>query len=137
MSESKSSTFKIVRKDQIKAFLSVDPVILLESKPVLPAKFLINTETDGILFELIMNNSSVMTNASNSSALFFLDCTLNCIFFVDPVYFAFIKQKLSSTETQIEQANTSTNKPVHNKWLDKSFSLSGKLFMRFKLISCF
>ena len=112
--------FKVVRKDQIKAFLSDNPAIHLESMPIIPGKVQFNPETEGILFEVQLNNSSV--------TLILLDSVGKCLFFVEPFYNSFVKDKffIDSRDNSKLNAVTSISANLNNKWLDRSFSLSGK-----------
>ena len=119
-----SSSFKVVRKKQIKAFLSADPVLLLESAPVIPGKFPFNPEADGILFEIGFNDENTLR-----SALLFMDSTAKRISFVDPVYTKFAKDKFFIDPRDNSKPGITGTAPanLNNKWLDRSFSLSGKI----------
>lgn len=75
---SKSNSFKIIRKEQVKGFLSFEQNFNLSSSssssPIFPAKLQINLESDGILFELELNQKI---------ALMFLDPLEKTISFIE------------------------------------------------------
>lgn len=122
------SPFKVVKKDKIRAFLSTDPVINLESAPVIPGKFQFNPETDGILFEITSSRNDDKEMSSPSTFLL-LDSVLKGLWFIDPVYISFVKEIFfidSLRNFKKSSIATVTNLPanLNNKWLDRSFSLS-------------
>lgn len=71
-----SNTFKIIRKEKVKGFLSFDQVLNLKISPIFPSKLQINLESDGILFELQQSNQKI--------ALMFLDPQEKTISFIEP-----------------------------------------------------
>ena len=111
-----SAPFKVIRKDHIKAFLANDPIIHLESSPVIPGKFQFNPETDGILFEM---------QKDNSTALLVLDSKGKRVSFVDPVYCSFVKENFFVDARDNSKLASTIPSNLNNKWLDRSFSLSG------------
>lgn len=68
------SAIKVVRKERIKGFLSDESVIPISSCPMIPAKFQVNLEADGILFEV---------KCQGSSALMFLDISEKSLNFIE------------------------------------------------------
>lgn len=112
-----SAPFKVIRKDLIKAFLANDPVIHLESSPAIPGKFQFNPETDGIIFEM---------QKDNLTALLVLDSAGKRVSFVDPVYSSFVKEKFFVVARDNSKLASTIPTNLNNKWLDRSFSLSGK-----------
>lgn len=122
------SSFKVVRKDKIRAFLSSDPamVIHLEAAPVIPGKFQYNPETDGILFEVGLRTDD---GTLPPSTFLLLDSGAKSLLFVDPVYSSFVKGNFFvDSRDSFKRATVPKNSPANfnNKWLDRSFSLSGK-----------
>lgn len=69
-----SNAFKIIRKDQVKGFLSIEKISFMQ--PNIPGKLQVNLESDGIIFEL--------TNVNGGIAIIFLDPLEKTISFIEP-----------------------------------------------------
>lgn len=131
-----SNTFKIIRKEKVKGFLSFDQVFNLKISPIFPSKLQINLESDGILFELQQFDQKI--------ALMFLDPQDKIISFIEPstltciciytiisyllscyilVYIPYMKKFLSLNISKSSANILDQQQPV-NKWLENSFSLS-------------
>lgn len=86
---SSNSLFKIVKKENLKGFLSTDFVVPISTFPAVPLKLQINLESDGILFEVTRKKCSDVDNTMNTnnnntySGLMFLDISEKSLYFIE------------------------------------------------------
>ena len=108
----RSTSFKIVKKNQLEGFHSLS-IPLDPLKPLLiPSKLQVNLESDGILF---------LFQSDEGISLIFLDVADKTLNLIDSVYIEFLKKIYfpADDDSSVER------KPMQNiKWLDRSFSLS-------------
>lgn len=107
-----------LKKEQVNGFMSLSIPLNPSHSLMLPSKFQINSETEGILFEA--------QDSSGAAAFLFLDLSGKTLNFIDKVYFPFFKKNFinQSSITTKKQSAVASSGPNHNKWLDRSFSLS-------------
>ncbi len=105
-----------LKKEQVKGFLSSPSSVPLDSSKsiLIPPKFQINLESEGILFEISLQ--------PDHSALIFLDVSAKTLNFIDSVYIPFFKKNYLAMEPS-KTLSKSPDSPRPNKWLDRSFSL--------------